>query len=66
VFLLIPFHFTCHPLLPREKADVEEDIDSHHSKYSDVGFVADGTDTGISSLVAPSTFSSSHDYQTEL
>jgi hypothetical protein len=45
---------------------VEEDIDSHHSKYSDVDFVADDTDIGISSPVVPNTFSSSHDCQTEL
>jgi hypothetical protein len=45
---------------------VEEDIDSHHSKYSDVDFVADDTGIGISSPAVPNTFSSSHGYQTEI
>jgi hypothetical protein len=49
-----------------ERADVEEDIDTHHSMYNDVDFVADDTDIGISSPVVPSTFSSSHGYQTQL
>jgi hypothetical protein len=45
---------------------VEEDIDSHHSKYNDVDFVVDDTDIGISSPAVPSTFSSSRGCQTEL
>jgi hypothetical protein len=49
-----------------ERADEEEDIGTHHSKYNDVDFVADDTDIGISSPVVPSTFSSSHGYQTQL
>jgi len=47
-----------------EKADVAEDIDTRHNKYSDVDFFADDTDSGISSPVVPSTSSSSRDCQT--
>jgi hypothetical protein len=46
-----------------ERADVGEDIDIHHNKYSDVDFFAGDTDIGISSPVVPSTFSSSRDCQ---
>jgi hypothetical protein len=49
-----------------EIADVEEDIGTHHSKYSGVDFVVDDTDIGISSPVAPSTFFSFHGCQTQL
>jgi hypothetical protein len=45
------------------RADVGEDIGTHHSKYNDVDFAADDTDIGISSPAVPSTFSSSHGYQ---
>lgn len=63
LFFFSIFHFTCHPWLPMGRADVEEDIDIHHNKYSDVDFFVDDTDIGISSPVVPSTFSSSHDCQ---